>query len=123
MTNYIEDYAFLYTETMRALFGNTYRYSSTENLINSSLDDVDIYKNVISADGENELKTILYINNSKEFPIETCPITFIEFEHGSEVIKLPCKHYFIPYGIHKWLSEVRAECPMCRYKLSSDEKK
>ena len=36
---------------------------------------------------------------------------------------MPCNHYFNPYGINKWLREEKAECPVCRHKLSSVEKK
>jgi hypothetical protein len=130
--NTIEDFYFLYNEIRRILFSTTdiYNnniysdmYDSTDTIINSTLNDESVYKNIISEDGEKELETILYIDNSNQFPIEKCPITFIDFEDGEEVIKLPCNHYFNPYGINKWLREEKAECPVCRYKLNSVEKK
>jgi hypothetical protein len=39
------------------------------------------------------------------------------------VSKLPCKHLFNNEAILKWLKEEKAECPICRFKLSSVEKK
>lgn len=119
----------VFNEVMRLLssrintYSDTYVDTYTENIINSTLNDEPAYKNVISEDGEKELSTILYCNNNEKFPSNKCPITFIEFEEGNEIIQLPCKHYFIPEGIIKWLKEEKAECPVCRYKFNSIEKK
>lgn len=38
-----------------------------------------------------------------------------------QVIKLHCNHCFTPVAIKKWLKEVKAECPVCRYSLDSKE--
>ena len=39
------------------------------------------------------------------------------------ISKLPCNHLFNTDAILKWLKEEKAECPICRFKLESTEKK
>jgi len=39
------------------------------------------------------------------------------------ISKLPCNHLFNTDAILKWLKEEKAECPICRFKLESIEKK
>ena len=102
---------------------NYRRANSLQGLINSTLYDKPSYKNILSDDGEKELKKIKYRKNSEEFPNEKCPIMHIPFEENEEVTQLPCNHCFDTEAIHKWLKEEKAECPVCRYKLDSKEEK
>jgi len=55
--------------------------------------------------------------------ITACPITMKEFKDGDIIAQLPCKHMFNKEAILKWLKEEKAECPICRAKLKSVEKK
>ena len=47
----------------------------------------------------------------------------INFEDNEEIIVLPCEHGFSKDAITRWVSSEKAECPVCRFKLDSIEKK
>ena len=102
---------------------NYRRANSLQSIINSTLNDKPAYKNILSNDGEKELKKVKYKKNSPEFPSDKCPITHLSFEENEEITQLPCKHCFDIDAIAKWLKEEKAECPVCRYKLDSKEEK
>ena len=90
------------------------------NIINESLNTTSVYKNVLSEKGEASLKKEKY--NSKEHKNPKCPIMHIYFSEKDEVTVLPCKHCFDNDSIMHWLKEEKAECPVCRYTLDSEEK-
>jgi len=95
--------------------------SLVENLISQTLNQERLYKNVISDEGKKDIKKIIYKpNNSYN---TSCPISLVDFEEEQEVTVLPCNHCFFPEAIEKWLQEEKAECPVCRLKLSSKEVK
>jgi len=75
-------------------------------------------KNVLSDEGETQLVTREF---TEKDDCDTCPIFHTEFEVGEVVTELPCGHIFTPDGIEKWLKEEKAECPVCRFKLTSTE--
>ena len=50
-----------------------------------------------------------------------CGIWQEDFEEGDDIKILPCKHAFKAEAIMKWLTEEKAECPICRYALESKE--
>ena len=122
-------YANTFTNTYANTFTNTYATSTdfstllTNNAVNrllqSSFYDKAKYKNILSEKGKDELKTIIYTNNLQTNA--NCPIYQVEFTEGMEIIKLSCNHSFIPEAIHKWLSEEKAMCPVCRLELDSEE--
>jgi len=91
------------------------------SVLNNSLYDQPPVKNVISNKGKQQLKTIKYVenccNNSK------CPILHIDFDEDEKITVLPCNHGFNTEAINRWLSDEKAECPVCRFKLESIEKK
>jgi E3 ubiquitin-protein ligase RNF115/126 len=93
--------------------------SSINNILNQSFEEKQKYKTVLSDKGNEQLKIIKYSSDSCENKM--CPIMHINFEEDEEVIELPCKHIFNSDGIIKWLKEEKAECPVCRYKLHSEE--
>ena len=97
--------------------------NSLQSILNSTLNDKTPYKNILSEEGEKTLKTLPYTNNPDLFPNDKCPIMYTPFEENQDVIQLPCKHCFNSDSIIKWLKEEKAECPVCRFKLDSDEKK
>lgn len=84
----------------------------------TSLNDQSPVRNVLSEQGENQIKTRKF---TKDDECDSCPIFHIPFEIGEEVKELPCGHIFTPDGIDKWLKEEKAECPVCRFKLKSKE--
>jgi hypothetical protein len=79
------------------------------------------YKNVLSEEGEGEIKKVIY--KKENYPNESCPITMIDFEEGNEVSQLPCGHIFNNDAILRWLKDEKASCPVCRKPLSSKEVK
>ena len=49
-----------------------------------------------------------------EFTIdESCRICLEEYEETEMVSILPCKHYFHPKCIEKWVTEIWGTCPIC----------
>ena len=101
-------------------------YSNQNNirdlLRQTLVSDKNPIKQVLSDEGE---KCIKYINFDSQIhtAITCCPITMKEFKDGDVIAQLPCGHTFDKTAILKWLKEEKAECPICRAKLKSQEKK
>lgn len=91
-------------------------------LLETSLDEKPKYKQVLSAEGEASIKIVIYDPNVHG-DIKCCPITQINFTKDDPISQLPCHHLFDTNAILKWLKEEKAECPICRFKLKSYEKK
>tara|TARA_Y100000748_G_scaffold93421_1_gene78001 strand:- start:47746 stop:48420 length:675 start_codon:yes stop_codon:yes gene_type:complete len=79
------------------------------------------YKNVLSEQGEEALRTIEFQEVEDTAPNKECPIFQTQFQGTQLVTQLPCKHCFEPEAIKHWLSTEKAECPICRYELPSKE--
>lgn len=96
---------------------------SFESILQQSFMDPsqNIYKKVLSDEGENDIKTVIY--KKGEFPNDSCPVTLIEFEEGHEVSQLPCGHIFEKDAVLKWLKDENASCPVCREPLACKEVK
>ena len=95
-----------------------------ERIINSSLNDNSVYKQVIADDELNKLikNKQKYSNIISNKPVNNiCPIMQIEFEDQQDIIKLECNHCFDADAIIYWLKEEKAECPVCRFKFKSKE--
>jgi len=45
--------------------------------------------------------------------LERCSICLQEWHGDDEITRLPCQHYFCTRCIEQWLSQCRAECPLC----------
>lgn len=111
-----------------SISNHTYQYNNynneDENILNMSfINDKNKYKLVLSEDSyEDVLKIEKYHN---DIIIEdTCPIMSTKFVDGQDIIRLPCNHCFEPDAIKQWLTEEKAECPVCRYnKFKTIEKK
>ena len=97
--------------------------SNFRTLLRETLgEDKNPIKYVLSADGEQKIETVEF--DPEIYPnINCCPITIKEFKKGDMISKLPCNHLFNTDAILKWLKEEKAECPICRFKLESIEKK
>jgi hypothetical protein len=69
------------------------------------------------------IRTMAYDpKTAEEMKINTaCGIWQEEFEEGEEIKILPCNHAFRTDALKKWLTEEKAECPICRFKLASKE--
>jgi len=92
------------------------------NLINDTLTDKNPIKHVLSDAGEEKIECVEF--DPSIYPnINSCPITIKDFKKGDKISKLPCQHLFNPEAILKWLKEEKAECPICRFKMDSVEKK
>jgi hypothetical protein len=96
-----------------------YHNSATNMVLTNSLRDCGGVKNIISEEGKKELHEQIY--KTDEFINSVCPITQESFVDGDKITVLPCKHCFYPSGITRWLENDKAECPVCRHKISSKE--
>lgn len=92
-----------------------------ERFISSVNERATPYKNVLSDQGEEVLRTVEFQEIADTAPNKECPIFQTEFKGSQLVTQLPCKHCFEPDAIKHWLSSEKAECPICRYALPSKE--
>jgi len=92
-------------------------------VINQSLYESNPIKMVISEEEKAKLSTIKYKDALNKEQNTTCFITQDDFQEEDDVIQLPCHHCFTPDSIMQWLTEECAECPVCRYKFESVEKR
>lgn len=76
-------------------------------------------KNILSNEGEELLINSIYNDDEEQDTI--CPILNTKFEKNQSITKLPCGHLFDKDSIYNWLSNEKAECPVCRNKLPSKE--
>ena len=91
------------------------------NLLERTLYENSEYKFVISNEGKEELKEIVF---SKDLSCnDSCPISQSAFEEGELITILSCNHAFDTTNILYWLENEKAECPICRYELPCIEKK
>ena len=103
------------------LSNNVVENNIVNRVINESFRDKPKYKNVLSREGEKEIKRVKY--SQSQHINHICPIYHTEFTEDQIVSQLPCNHIFTPDGIERWLKNENAICPICRYKLSSCEKR
>jgi len=97
--------------------------NTIESILQRSMYDPsqNIYKKVLSKEGENSVKKVIYKKDT--FPNDSCPVTLTDFKEGDEVSQLPCGHIFVPEAVIKWLKDEKATCPVCRKPLASKEVK
>ncbi len=108
---------------LTGLRGGFSQQNNIRDLLRQTLvSDKNPIKQVLSDEGE---KCIKYINFDSQIhtDITCCPITMKEFKDGDVIAQLPCGHTFDKDAVLKWLKEEKAECPICRAKLKSQEKK
>jgi hypothetical protein len=89
----------------------------------NSLYDRRPVKTVVNEEGMAELSEKIFTAQlAEELKINTvCGIWQDDFEEGERIKILPCNHAFKADAIDKWLTTEKAECPMCRFSLSSKE--
>lgn len=100
---------------------NDIENSILNRVISESFREKSKFKNVLSEEGEKQIKKIKYDPDIHKNHM--CPIYHIEFTKDTIVSQLPCNHIFSPEGIDRWLKNENAICPVCRFKLLSCEKK
>ena len=117
-TNINENLAML---PLAGMYNNAQRsnIANLNELLNRTLQEKYIYKKVLSDQGKQQLKEIIY--DSKKFDTKECAITQDTFVEGQTIIQLPCSHIFDPESIKTWLKEESSKCPICRYELKSKE--
>ena len=106
--------------SMLPLAGNIVlpQHSQVRSILQQSLFEKNLYKNVLSEEGEKEIEKITY--NKDNLDQHSCCISFEDFKEGEEVYKLPCGHIFSD-SIFTWLKEESNKCPVCRHELSHKE--
>ena len=119
------------THTFENLFQTSSFYTSpitnwnnTSNLLSAmeqSFVEKNKYKNILSDEGENMIKTERF--DETKHKTTCCPILQAPFKKNDEIAILPCKHIFDKESIMEWLTTENALCPVCRYKLPSKEVK
>jgi len=92
-------------------------------IMNESLYETNPIKMVITDEEKNKLVVIKYKDVVHKEQNACCFITQDEFSEEDDVIQLPCNHCFTPDSIMHWLTEECCECPICRYKFDSVEKR
>jgi hypothetical protein len=99
------------------------QFGAGGSVINQSLYDSNPIKMVISEEEKSKLVTIKYKDATNKEQNTACFITQDDFQEEDDIIQLPCNHCFTPDSIMHWLTEECAECPVCRHKFESIEKR
>jgi hypothetical protein len=102
---------------------NNQNQLTSNSIINQSLYESNPIKMVISEEEKGKLATIKYKDAINKQQNTACFITQDDFQENDDIIQLPCNHCFMPDSIMHWLAEECAECPVCRYKFDSVEKR
>ena len=63
------------------------------------------------------LPIVKYDNKIHKY-YDECPISLIDFDQGDDIKVMPCKHYFSPDNLDKWLDQY-SRCPVCNYDIKT----
>lgn len=96
--------------------------SQMETILRNTLHEEAAYKKILSEEGKKSIKKVKYTKENHKDSI-CCPITQKDFSENDEISELPCGHIFDSSAILQWLTTEKAECPCCRFKMDSVEKK
>ena len=93
------------------------------SILANSLYDLRPVKTVVDEKGMADISEKTFTAMlAEELKINTvCGIWQDEFEEGEPIKILPCNHAFKADAIERWLTTEKAECPICRFSLSSKE--
>ena len=105
------------------LYNHYYTQEPINRVLTESLYDRNPIKYVITEEVKTSLVPIKFKDAIEKENNEKCSITVETFKDEDEIIQLPCNHCFFVEPIMKWLTEDSCECPICRYKFESIEKK
>jgi hypothetical protein len=96
---------------------------NSQAILHQSLYDRNPIKNVVTEEVKNGLSTIKFKDAKDREKNDKCLISMEKFDEEDDIIQLPCNHCFCLEPIMQWLTEESCECPVCRYKFDSMEKK
>jgi hypothetical protein len=96
---------------------------NSQNVLHQSLYDRNPIKNVITEEVKNSLIPIKFNQAVDKEINDKCCILVEKFNDDDNIIQLPCNHCFFVEPIIQWLTEESCECPVCRHKFESMEKK
>ena len=103
---------------------DTFTQQNPNNILQESLYDRNPIRNVVD---ENVIHDTLiskkYTDIFDKDEHNRCAISLEYFSDSDDVIQLPCNHCFFVDQIMQWLTTESCECPICRYKLDSVEKR
>ena len=103
---------------------DTFTQQNSNNILQESLYDRNPIRNVVD---DNIIHGTLiskkYTDIFDKDGHNRCAITLEYFNDDDDVIQLPCNHCFFVDPIMQWLTTESCECPICRYKLDSVEKR
>ena len=116
----IDDLYDLLIESLIYTYINT---NTNTNILNNSLYDTSPIKYVITDEVKSNLIPIQFKDAKNKEQNISCAVTCDEFSDEDMIIQLPCNHCFNSDAILHWLTEESCECPVCRYKLESKEKR
>ena len=105
------------------LFIDTYQVPTVDTTVNHSLYERNSITHVISEEVLKELRPIKYKNAINKEKYTSCCIMQENFQEDDDIIQVPCEHCFFSEAILKWLTEESNECPVCKYRFASMEKK
>ena len=93
------------------------------SILANSLYDLRPVKTVVDEKGMADISEKTFTAQLvEELKINTvCGIWQDDFEEGEPIKILPCNHAFKADAIERWLTTEKAECPICRFSLSSKE--
>jgi|TARA_B110000495_G_C23002707_1_gene591929 hypothetical protein len=100
----------------------TSQNSQMETILRNTLHEKSAYKKILSEEGKKSINKVKYTKEIHKDLI-CCPITQNDFSENDKISQLPCGHIFDSSAILQWLTTEKAECPCCRFKLDSIEKK
>jgi hypothetical protein len=92
-----------------------------ETFINSTFENKQKFKKVISDSELEKLKPQKFNKINETTTNSQCPILYYNFEEDEEIIKLPCNHNYNCEAIIKWLSQESNTCPVCRHEFDYKE--
>jgi len=97
--------------------------NNSSSILHESLYERNPIKHVVTEEVKTMLLPIKFKDAKDGEKNEQCSITMEKFNDDDDIIQLPCNHCFCIEPIIQWLTEESCECPICRYKFDSMEKK
>lgn len=100
--------------------------SDVMNSIRSTLEESEESDAILVLDNEgiDKLEITRYdIDVSNNYVSNECPISLQTFMQGDEIIKLSCGHIFLSKPLTVWLTEKKAQCPVCRKPVDGGKNK
>ncbi len=131
VNNNLVNHGILNTSPANILFVNNPNHNISLNfgnqILNSIMNNIDSFNRnnemqmddvpiVLKQEVFDELPKNLYKDLPEDFKkdFKACPISMQDYEDDTELVKLPCNHYFSVDSAKTWLLENSHKCPVCR---------